>query len=220
MTETDVLISRAETVRIHLDLLDELLSRPNVGPGEAIYASLALRFLIDALPIHARENRLSLLVPAPDLKKVPLDQALFFACGNYNIRGQKVPAHYTFREPGSQSPHRAQFERHMAESPEIFTLIDMKIRNFWQQPCLVVVGNKLNRESSIRYVANKCGGAHYEGDVSRFERIHQLLTSVGHVLRINGDGMSAVFLEVLGSAWFLLNAPAIIDLRRALANSN
>ncbi|NKM14175.1 hypothetical protein GFL85_24675 [Rhizobium laguerreae] len=220
MNETEVLISRAETVRIHLDFLDELLSRPEMGAAEAIYASLALRFLIDALPIFARENSLSLLVPAPDLNKVPFDQALFFACGNYNIRGQRVPAHYTFREPGSQSSHRAQFERQMAQSPEILTLVDMKIGNFWQQPCLVVVGNKLSRENSIRYVANKCGGAHYEGDVSKFEKIHQLLTSVGHVLRINGDGMPAVFLEVLGSAWFLLNAPAIIDLRRALTDPN
>lgn len=218
MPKTEVLISRAETVGIHLDVLEELLSRPQVGAAEAIYASLALRFLIDTLPIFARDNGLSLVVPAPDLNNVPFDQALFFACGNYNIHGQKIPAHYTFREPGSQSPHRAQFERQMVESPKILTLVDMKIGNFWQQPCLVIIGNKLNRENSIRYVANKCGGAHYEGDVTKFEKINQLLTSIGHVLRINGTGIPAVFLEVLGSAWFLLNAPAIIDLRRALTD--
>jgi hypothetical protein len=50
----------------------------------------------------------------------------------------------------------------------------------------------------------------------KFDRIDERLTKVGHAVQLNGDGVSAVFLETLGTAWFLLSAPSVIELRAAL----
>ncbi len=70
----------------------------------------------------------------------------------------------------------------------------------------------------MRYVANKCGGAHHHDNAAKFDDIDLRLTRLGHILHLNGEGLSAVFLETLGTAWFLLNAPSVQQLRTILGN--
>jgi hypothetical protein len=217
MIQDDVLIRRAEVVRIHLDALDALMKEPSTGASEAIRASLSLRFLFDgALAQVAHAAGVPLLIPAPTLDGVPIDQALLFACGGYEVAGAHVRPHYCYREPGIRSPHRSQFERQISASPDTHPLSKVKLGRFGQLPCLTFVGKVLKREETVRYVANKCGGAHHSDDMAKFDEIDHHLTKVGHILRVGGDGLSSVFLETLGTAWFLLNAPAVVDLRTAL----
>jgi len=217
MRAEDVLIGRDEVVRIHLDRLDELLRTARPGVAEAVQASLSLRFLFDgALNRAAHDHNQPLTIPVPDVEGIPLDQALFFACGGYVLGGVSVAPHYTYREPGRNSPHRAQFDRQVAASPRAHSLREVRLGQFGSQPCLCLLGETLTREATIRYVANKCGGAHHGDDVAKFNRVDRLLTQVGHVLRLNGDGLSAVFLETLGTAWFLLRASSVEALRASL----
>jgi hypothetical protein len=139
-----------------------------------------------------------------------------FACGGYEIGGARVSPHYAYREPGAHSPHRPQFERQVAASPKTHVLSEVKLGRFGQLPCLAFVAEVLSREGTVHYVANKCGGAHHHDDMAKFDAIDRRLTTVGHVLRVNDDGLSVVFLETLETAWFLLNAPTVADLRAAL----
>jgi hypothetical protein len=70
------------------------------------------------------------------------------------------------------------------------------------------------------YVAKKCGGADHHDDIAKLYEIDRRLTTVGHILRANGNGLSAVFLETLGTAWFLLNALSVAALRTTLSGSS
>ncbi|AZO17344.1 hypothetical protein EJ069_23065 [Mesorhizobium sp. M2A.F.Ca.ET.043.05.1.1] len=94
---------------------------------------------------------------------------------------------------------------------------DIKLSKFLLQPCLGLVGLTVSRNATIRYVANKCGGAHHHDDLAGFNELDMRLTHVGHALRVNGDNISAVFLETLGTASLLLASNSIMNLRRALA---
>ena len=218
MTLDEVLIRRAEVVRIHLDALDDIIRIPNPSISAAVRASLSLRFLFDgALNQVAHTLRLQIQVPAPTLDSIPFDQAILFVCGGYRFGEAIFSPHYTYREPGLQSSHRQQFERQMAASPSTHAMMEMKLGQFMKQPCLALCGEAVTREATVRYVANKCGGAHHHDDTAQFEAIDRRLTTVGHVLRVNGDGQSAVFLETLGTAWFLLRSPSVVTLRAALS---
>ena len=79
------------------------------------------------------------------------------------------------------------------------------------------MGEVYSRDAVIRYVANKCGGAHHHDDTAKFDAIEHGITSVGHGLELGGDGLSAVFLETLGTAYFLLASPDVSSLRAKLA---
>lgn len=217
MVADEVLIRRAEVVRIHLDILETLLAEP-LSESQAIRASLSLRFLFSgALSRAAREAGLDdLRIPAPDLTGVPIDQALVFACGGYTLGGTPIAPYYAYRKPGENSPYRAQFEEQAAASPAPHTLVAVKPGAFQKLPCLALLGATFSRGSLVQYVANKCGGAHHHDDTSQFDAIEHGLTNVGHGLQVNGDGMSIVFLETLGTAWFLMTAPDIAPLRNQL----
>ena len=51
----------------------------------------------------------------------------------------------------------------------------------------------------------------------KFDAIEHGITSVGHGLELGGDGLSAVFLETVGTAYFLLASPDVSSLRAKLA---
>ncbi|MHA6298543.1 hypothetical protein [Devosia sp. CAU 1758] len=218
MQNLDVLVRRAEVVRIHFDNLEELVNTPKPGVREALHASLALRFLFDgALAALARQLDHSISVHAPTLENVPFEEAILFACGGYRLGASMVKPHFTYREPGLTSPHRSQFDRQIASSPSTYVFSNLKLSKFMMQPCLAFVGKAVSREATIRYVANKCGGAHHHDDLAGFDELDMRLTTLGHILRFNGDELSAVFLETLGTASLLLASDDIVALRRDLA---
>lgn len=141
MPDDEALIRRDEVVRIHLDRLEQLLRSRQPIASEAIQASMSLRFLFDgALDQVAHMHGHPLSVSAPDTDSVPLDQALFFACGGYILGGVTIQPHYGYREPGLHSPHRPQFERQVAASPRIHTFKEVRLGRFRTLPCLSFLG--------------------------------------------------------------------------------
>ena len=220
MIADEVLIRRAEVVRIHLDILEGLLAEP-LSESQAIRASLSLRFLFSGvLSRVAHESHTdNLRIPAPDLTGVTIDQALVFACGGYTLGATRIEPYYAYRKPGETSPYRAQFDQQAAASPTVHTLVEVKPGAYQKLPCLALLGSTFSRGSVVQYVANKCGGAHHHDDTSGFDKIEPGLTHVGHGLQVNDDGMSIDFLETLGTAWFLMTAPDVIALRSRLSNS-
>ncbi|NVJ08690.1 hypothetical protein HUW63_26080 [Myxococcus sp. AM001] len=216
-----VLIDRATVVRIHLDRLAAIIAAPEPGLAEAIYASIALRFLFDdnLLGQVARDFDIPLIIEAPDLSGVPIDAALFFACGGYVIGSDIVRPFYTYREPGPNSPYRRQFEMQVAASPSALPTCQVKFSKYRGLPCLALVGTVLSREQVVRYVANKCGGAHHHDNIEDFNKIERSLTQVGQVLTLKKNSLSAVFIETIGTAWFLLQSQSVRTLRSSLASS-
>ncbi|TRC77687.1 hypothetical protein FJV83_28770 [Mesorhizobium sp. WSM4307] len=218
MQSSEVLIRRAEVVCVHLNTLEELLNVSKPGVAEALRASLSLRFLFDGALIQtAHLLGHAIEIPAPVLERIPIEEAVLFACGGYHLGAATVSPHYTYREPGPNSGHRPQFESQVASSPSTHVFADIKLSKFLLQPCLGLVGLTISRNATIRYVANKCGGAHHHDDLAGFSELDMRLTLVGHALRVNGDSISAVFLETLGTASLLLASNSIITLRAALA---
>jgi hypothetical protein len=218
MQNSEVLVRRAQVVSVHLNTLEELLDASTAGVAEALRASLSLRFLFDGgLNQAAHLLAQTIEIPAPVLEGIPIEEAVLFACGGYQLGAAAVRPHYTYREPGINSGHRSQFERQIANSPSTHVFADIKLSKFLLQPCLGLVGLTVSRNATIRYVANKCGGAHHHDDLAEFSELDMRLTRVGHALRVNGDEISAVFLETLGTASLLLASNSIIALRGALA---
>ncbi|WP_334162657.1 hypothetical protein [Phenylobacterium sp.] len=204
-------------MRIHLDRLEELLAAPRPGPSEAVQASLSLRLLADgALNQVAHARGRALKVDAPDLSGVPVETALLVSCGGYVLGGQAMNAHYTYREPGSNSPYRAQYERQLAASPTQLPFTSHKFGRFLRAPCMALLGRPLCREEVLRYVANRCGGAHHSDDTVAFKEIEHLLTDLGQALTAMRTGLSAVFAETLGTAWFILQSADVRALRQEL----
>jgi hypothetical protein len=214
----DVLIDRAEVVRIHLDQLERSTTPDAPGVDEAVYASVALRFLIDdnALGSVARAHGITIEIDAPDFRSVPLTKALMFAAGGYPYDGRMMAAYYAYRASGPHSQFRRQYEANLSASPPHPPVVRLKLSKFLSTPCLAFAGAILSRETLVRYVANKCGGAHHHGSRLKFDAIDDQLTNVGHSLQIGGTGLSVVFLETLGTAWFLLKSPGVVALRAAL----
>ncbi|MFK3849289.1 hypothetical protein ACI2J5_07290 [Agrobacterium pusense] len=155
-------------------------------------------------------------IRAPVVNDIPVRDALLFACGGYDLGFGVVKPHYTYREPGLNSPHRAQFERLVAKSPGVHTFAEIKLKLFESQTCLALLGLPVTRENVVRYVANKCGGAHHHDNATDFEEIEIRLTQVGHSLRASGTELSAVFLETIGTASLLLASKSIVELREML----
>jgi hypothetical protein len=214
----DVLIEKREVVRIHLNQLERSTRADAPLEDEAIYASIALRFLMDdnALGAAAYELGISIDVEAPDFSGTPLTQALLFAAGGYPYGGHRTEAFYVYRASGPNSPHHRQFEQNMRASPRTTPMKTFKYTKFLSTPCLGFAGEIVDRATLVRYVANKCGGAHHHSSRAKFDALENRLTDVGHGLRVRGDGMSVVFMETLGTAWFLLQSPGVIALRHAL----
>lgn len=218
MNTSEVLVRRAQVVKVHLDALEQLLTDSKPGLSEAIRASISLRFLFDgALGRVAHELEHKLSIRAPVVEDIPVRDALLFACGGYDLGFGVVKPHYTYREPGLNSPHRARFERLVAKSPSVHTFAEVKLKLFESQSCLALLGLPVTRENVVRYVANKCGGAHHHDNATDFEEIDVRLTQVGHSLRANGTDLSAVFLETIGTASLLLASKSIVELREALS---
>lgn len=216
LTVPEVLVRRAEVVRLHLTILEaQLQEQPSLS--QAIRTSMSLRFLLDgALNRVAHELGVKISIPAPDLSNVPINETLAFACGGYTLGGTEFRPYYAYRKPGLNSPYRPQFDRQVRESPPIHSLVDVKLGKFVQLPCLAILGNIFTREGVVRYVANKCGGAHHHDDTGDFDTIEHAITDVGHILELPDQGLSLVFLETVGTAWFLLNSPDVAELRAAL----
>lgn len=184
MQNIDVLIRRVEVVEIHLNILDDLVNVAKPGVSEAIRASLSLRFLFDgALAQAARQLGHAIHVKAPFLEGIPIDEAILFACGGYRLGATTVRPHFSYREPGPNSPHRPQFKRQLASSPDNYVFADIRLSKFLLQPCLGIAGLTISREAAIRYVANKCGGAHHHDDLTGFNeldiRLHMSVTHYG-----------------------------------------
>lgn len=218
MKADGVLIRRPEVVRIYLAILESLL-REQPSISQAIRASISLRFLIDgSLNRIAHELGIAIRIPTPDLNNVPIRETIVFACGGYTIGGSEIGPYYAYRKPGLRSPRRPQFDKQVSESPRTHTLLSIKLGAFLQMPCLSIAGVTFTREEITRYVANKCGGAHHHNETNSFDEIEHKITAAGQVLEVNGRGLSAVFLETVGTAWYLLNAPDIQHLRSALEN--
>jgi hypothetical protein len=219
MKADEILIRRSEVVAIHLDLLDAILAE-SLSVSQAIRASISLRLLFDgSLNRLASELGHALIIPAPDLREVPYDEAMIFACGGYTLADNPIAPYYLYREPGTNSPYRTQFERQVAASPKQYAPQDLRLGQFQAQPCLAMLGRGYSREAIVRYVANKCGGAHHDDDLRKFSEIEHGITQVGHGLEETGSGLSVVFLEVLGTAWFLAAAPDVRALRARLDGS-
>lgn len=216
----DVLIERRQVVRIHLDQLERSTAPSAPREDEAIYASIALRFLMDdnALGAVAHELGIVIEVDVPDFTGTPITQAIVFAAGGYPYDGHVTEAYYAYRASGRESPHRRQFEENVKASPRSPPVKTLKYTKFLTTPCLGFAGEIVDRATLIRYVANRCGGAHHHSSRTKFDAIDNRLTDVGHGLRVRGDGMSAVFMETLGTSWFLLQSPGVTALRNALAS--
>ena len=213
MNAKNPLINREEIVKIHLDLLEEATNEI-ASAKQAIKASISLRFLFDGNLNHiAQEKCVDLTILAPDLRSVPTNNALLFACGGYVIGKQKIQPYYLYREPGQNSPLRAQFNEERAASPPCHQLTPFKLGKFLKEPCVAFAGQKFDREAIVRFVANKCGGAHHHADTEKFREIEHSMTNIGHVLKFPYGDVSAIFLETLGTAWFLLNSPSVKKLR-------
>lgn len=217
----DVLIERHQVVRIHLDQLERSTAPTAPREDEAIYASIALRFLMDdnALGAVAHELGIVIEVDVPDFTGTPLAQAIVFAAGGYPYDGHVTEAYYAYRAPGPESPHRRQFEENVKASPRSPPVRPLKYTKFLKTPCLGLAGEIVDRSTLIRYVANRCGGAHYHSSRTRFDAIENSMTDIGNGLRVRGDGMSVVFMETLGTSWFLLQSPGVSALRNALGSN-
>ncbi|PHR07096.1 MAG: hypothetical protein COB29_09335 [Sulfitobacter sp.] len=220
MISDSPLINRTEIVKIHLELLEEATNEI-ASAKQAIKASISLRFLFDGNLNHvAHQMDLDLKIMAPDLREVPTSNALLFACGGYQIGKQDINPYYLYREPGPNSPHRAQFEKEKAASPLHHLLTEHKLSIFMKQPCVAFAGQQFDREAIVRFVANKCGGAHHHDNAKKFGEIEHRMASIGHTLKLPCGDVSAIFLETLGTAWFLLNSPSICKLRATQLNKD
>ena len=147
---------------------------------------------------------------------MPIDEALVFACGGYTL-GATRSTLYAYRKPARQPISRTIDSRPPLR--RACTRSSSQTGAYQKLPCLALLGSTFSRGSVARYVANKCGGAHHHDDTSGFDKIEHGLTNVGHGLQVNGDGMSIVFLETLGTAWFLMTAPDVMALRSRLRKS-
>lgn len=97
-----MLIRRAEVVSVHLNTLEELLDVSKPSVAEALRASLSLRFSFDgALNQAAHLLGQTIEIPAPVLEGIPIEEAVLFACGGYQLGAATVRPHYTYREPGT-----------------------------------------------------------------------------------------------------------------------
>ncbi len=127
MVAEDVLIRRAEIVRIHLDILEGLIEEP-ISTSAAIRASVSLRFLSDgALSQLGHDLGQSIAIPAPDLADIEIEQVLTFACGGYVLAGVEICPHYLYRFSGENSPNRAHFERQIKTSPAQHRLVEHRL---------------------------------------------------------------------------------------------
>ncbi|WP_145066745.1 hypothetical protein [Engelhardtia mirabilis] len=88
---------------------------------------------------------------------------------------------------------------------------------FWKQPSLGTLGATVDREKAVRFVANRCGGAHHSATAETFKEVEKLISDVGRAFQLDGNGLSIAFSEVLGTAWHLLASPSVCELRRRLA---
>ncbi|MBB3453152.1 hypothetical protein FHT86_001408 [Rhizobium sp. BK313] len=90
----DVLIERRHVVGIHLDQLERSTAPSAPREDEAIYASIALRFLMDdnALGAVAHELGIAIEVDVPDFSGTPLTQAIVFAADGYPYDGHVTEA--------------------------------------------------------------------------------------------------------------------------------
>lgn len=214
------LITREALVGLHLDQLSAILSSDHPGPGGAVQASIILRVLMDRglLGRVGRDHGLVLKVLTPEVKADVIGQSLFFACGGHRCGERLVPPLWVFREPGPKSPHRPQFESLVAESRQDCGTKEVKLGKFWNQPSLGAFGATIDREKVVRFVANRCGGAHHSASEENFEEVEKLISDVGRAFQLDGNGLSIAFSEVLGTAWYLLASPSVRDLRRRLAH--
>jgi hypothetical protein len=204
------LIDRNLVVRIHLDQINFILSKGKVELIDAIYASIALRCLLERSLIGrvAHENGIVLRVKHPDLSRSPHLGALIFVCGGYALGKNYFKPFYFFRIPGENSPWRSHYEEQLTESEKALQLHETKLQHFEAAPSMVVGNEVISRGDVFKFVANKCGGAHHDSDVERYDKIEKLLLTIGEIVSAP-SGISAVFAETLGTAWFLLNSPSV-----------
>ncbi len=218
------LIDQDTLVCIHLNELEKLVSRNEPSPGDAIHASIVLRVLNDdnLLGKVGQNHDLQILVSAPKLDESWLDQALFFVCGGHRYGNRDIARLCKFREPGSASPHRPQYEDLVANLNGSQERIEMKLGQFWEEPSLSACGTTVSRNRIIRYVANRCGGAHYSNSTDRFEvkKLEPLITEIGMAFHLEGNGLSVVFAEIIGTAWYLITSPSIQVLRERLSRTD
>lgn len=216
----NILIDRRHVVGIHLDQLERSTAPDTPSIDDAIYASVALRFLMDGniMGSIAHECGIDLEVESPDFSHVPLSQALLFSAGGYPYGGHQIEPYYSYRYSGPASAHRSQFEANRESSPKQPTMKKLKLSKFLATPCLVFACEVIDRATLVRYVANKCGGAHHHASRAKFDAIDNRLTDLGNSLKLNGSGLSVVFMEVLGTAWLLLQSPGVGALRSVISS--
>jgi hypothetical protein len=210
--EAKSLVERDAVVAIQLLHLKERITARRPRLFDAILASVSLRVLFEKglLGGVAKAHGVRMEIDAPDLRSVPYHQALAFSCGNYQLIDGFVPPSYLYREPGSASPHRKQFEDQRKNSPNGFSLRALTCDEFMQSPSVAFCGRVYSRENVVKFVANKCGGAHstHEKEVTKFEDLDRDLTLLGRSLSVGEENLNIVCSEVIGSAWFLLNSSA------------
>jgi hypothetical protein len=215
------LLDRETVIRIHLDRLAEIVTKDAPTAADALYASVALRWLADDNPLGrvAREFSLPMNVLVPDLTDVPIEQSLLFVCGGYRLGNRYVQPYYLYRAAGEKSIFRRQYEDQLSRSPIKHTFREVRLGNFWTSPSMAITGNLLDRNCVIRFVANKCGGAHHHEDETRLNQVEKFIATMGESFHLPDDGISMVFSETIGTAWFLINSPDIHVLRLKLAGT-
>jgi hypothetical protein len=216
-----VLIDRTKILQIHLNQLADIAANSEPNARDAIYASVALRCIFEKGLIGrvAKEHGITISVVSPKLDDIPYQNALVFVCGGYRLGSNYTRPFYLYREPGLKSVYRPQFEREIASSPSEYNYQEVKLRDFLASTSVAIIGRIICREAVFRFVAHKCGGAHYHDSIDGFDDLEKAAANVGKILHTTDSGLSALFSETIGTAWFLTNSPSVQRLRAVLGPS-
>ena len=197
-------ITNADVVLYYLQRLEEVVSHRPPNPRDALFASLALRFLLidRELVKVASPMRKKVMILAPDNADLPFDMFLFYVCGCYSLGG-------SFRKPlccvrtGDLGRHGHHELQRMSK--------EVSLHRFLSSVSMALVCRKVTREDLIRYVANKSGGVHWD---DRLNEIQSLMAQSRDFLV--GEGGAAVYYELLGTAALVVSSPAVQFIRNAL----
>ena len=218
-----------ELLRVVLEDLDYLENEWNqdIDDPSLRRSSPMLRSLLveGKLPLAAKMIGKDIRVLTPVTHKAYTDsdfqKMIFWQAGGAMYKGMRIQTICMTNHALSPDEIKADYER---TKDIIGKNYPIKLSAFMKQSSIVVDGNSINREEVIKYVANKLGGAHYDGTRKgnnskpglSLEEKYALLDSV-HEGTVVAD-KNAIYYELLSIGQRLVNSRDIRQLRKALKN--
>jgi hypothetical protein len=147
---------------------------------------------------------------------------VFYQSGGAKYKGMEIQFLKQLNRAKSPEEIKADYER---DKDIIGQTYPVKLSLFMKQISFIINGVKINREEVIKYIANKRGGAHYDGSrktdligsKGELERKYLLLDNV-HNSRFTTD-KNAVYYELLSIGQRLIESNDVQRIRQILKNA-